>query len=593
MTYEALLALATEVPSVPGASPQFMVPGETWEECVGILHSEHEALCTFHTSGLAHAHLTLYAHIVGSIIANCDNLMHDEFTSLTNLLWNCMALQEQVRLLFDRVIWPLGTSSVKQPPTGPQVAPSGKKDVPTKKSSGVPLMSTSQVLVASALARVLAEQTGGSHEAMLPHACSIVSSQPTQTPPCSSGPGPTVPGSGGRPQSSPSSGPKSFAAVAAGGTRPPPLASRNPSKVGPNGFQTVQQCKEMCMVHGTRKTDIVISLEADQHTQFQIGDRPEGSVLLLGVQNSIWDQPDFNLAFRCPEVSNLVLCAQWTPAGAVVVQCNNPLTDAQWACTHCGVCDFLHIADTDARLINRPMTSSLKFQAVPTHGPDKETYSEAAILADLRAHPKWVDVTVVGRPWWIKAKAMSSLGLVGTILVEVADSLVGTVAERLHNSTVLINDKPSHCWKWLFKDSVPQCGACWWWGHVQFNCKLTRVMCAKCVGSHPTSEHQICCPYCKVGKPCRVRVCVNCVPGDTAHDHAATDRECPFFLSHNNLKHLMALVVERAKARKALNMQDHITALQKRQLVLWAMFTLPVAGAISGQTQPADTAITL
>ena len=108
-----------------------------------------------------------------------------------------------------------------------------------------------------------------------------------------------------------------------------------------------------------------------------------------------------------------------------------------------GLGDYLHIAEADAQAIQRVTTSSLKFSSVPTRGPSGELYSEDEILHDLRAHPKWANASFVGRPRWIKAKAMASLGPVGTILVQVADVRSGANADLLRNTVVRINDHPS------------------------------------------------------------------------------------------------------------------------------------------------------
>ncbi|KAF8628630.1 hypothetical protein AX15_003765 [Amanita polypyramis BW_CC] len=208
------------------------------------------------------------------------------------------------------------------------------------------------------------------------------------------------------------------------------------------------------------------------------------------------------------------------------------------------------------KLLNRPTMSSLKFCRVLTRSTwDGKVLSEDDLLRALQADRIWKNVTFFGKPKWIKPKHLETLPPVATVLVEIKDSKKGEDAKALLGTVVIINSQPCKCLPWVFNETIPQCQACYRWGHTQYTCCTTFLTCAHCGENHPTDSHVLYCGACLNGQNCDRITCVNC-RGNGNDNHSALDSDCPFRRAQNNADRMRTLM-EGYRECKAIRIEEN------------------------------------
>ncbi|KAK2467945.1 hypothetical protein APHAL10511_000240, partial [Amanita phalloides] len=346
--------------------------------------------------------------------------MYDELIASGHGIGN-----EDAKLPLTKAVRPLSTNTNRNPIllAPPKPEPKRKEAQGSRKQSDKndqTKVSVNDSLRAFELATNIAEQMKMSVKDTLPHAMTIIASQTSSGTPrggsaANQGRGVV---SGGR------NGGEGSTTIRGSGrnpSAPTPKSSYASVASGDGVAWQVAGKKQTCTARGTNRNEVVFRLPPEAQTTFQVGTRPEGLELETGVFDTIDAIPAFATTFQGTDSPNRLVSVCWNTRSTLVVKCANHVTITQRAIVGWGIGDYVHVEDSEAQIVNRPTTSSLKFVGIPARDDYGDPYLEDHILKDLKAHPKWASATFVGRPKWIKAKAQSSLGPNGTILVEVED----------------------------------------------------------------------------------------------------------------------------------------------------------------------------
>ncbi|KAF8669478.1 hypothetical protein AX14_006044, partial [Amanita brunnescens Koide BX004] len=143
----------------------------------------------------------------------------------------------------------------------------------------------------------------------------------------------------------------------------------------------------------------------------------------------------------------------------------------------------------DVQVLNRGMTSLLKFPIVPTRHPDGSAVTPEWLFKTISGHPKWQGVEFVQKPRFI-VQAGKSIGLTATVFVEVSDNRSASTAKRLLQTDVQFHAVPRRCRPWSISTAAKQCGICLRWGHSAHNCSSKSAWCNVCAGNHKSTTHQ-------------------------------------------------------------------------------------------------------
>ncbi|KAF8663668.1 hypothetical protein AX14_006833 [Amanita brunnescens Koide BX004] len=190
----------------------------------------------------------------------------------------------------------------------------------------------------------------------------------------------------------------------------------------------------------------------------------------------------------------------------------------------------------DVQVLNRGMTSLLKFLIVPTRHPDGSAVTNKWLFKTISSHPKWQNVEFVQKPRFV-VQAGRTIGLTATVFIEVADNRSASIAKRLLQTNVLFHVVPRRCHPWSISTAAKQCGICMRWGHSTHNCSSKSAWCNVCAGNHESSTHAA---IAKDDPKAQVIKCVNCLG-----DHGATTRICPFYRARFNPQELAKLQKKR------------------------------------------------
>ena len=186
-------------------------------------------------------------------------------------------------------------------------------------------------------------------------------------------------------------------------------------------------------------------------------------------------------------------------------------------------------------VLNHRTSALLKFPLVPMHLPDGSALSADQLHGYITAHPKWVDVSFIQKARFV-TPASKTLGLLATVLVEVADDRASSLAHRLLQTDISFGGAVRRTRPWSIARPAPQCGICLKRGHSSHRCASKVAWCSRCAGNHDTVSHDL---VVKSSTPLPL-LCVNC------HGvHSAVDRECPFFKARFDEKALLVLQKKR------------------------------------------------
>ncbi|KAF8621758.1 hypothetical protein AX15_007525 [Amanita polypyramis BW_CC] len=169
---------------------------------------------------------------------------------------------------------------------------------------------------------------------------------------------------------------------------------------------------------------------------FKPGLRSTGHKLLIEMQDAIEHQENWDLVM---DKTKLVY-VEWTASNALLLTTDIPLSQDQQSLYRSAVTHYLEQEVSEMRVLNRPMTSSLKFSRVPTRNTwDGKVISEDELLRILQADKLWKNMEIFGKPRFIKPKFAVTLPPVATVLVDIKDTKKGEDTKVLIGSSVLFN----------------------------------------------------------------------------------------------------------------------------------------------------------
>jgi len=169
---------------------------------------------------------------------------------------------------------------------------------------------------------------------------------------------------------------------------------------------------------GTKATHTIIRTQATRR------DSTSASTIEVGLRRL-----DF-----IKDGSIVIKSAEWTMHGDFRIITTQPITPEQQSA-------FLKVVSTYATVgtapivLNRPTVTSLKFSLVPFQAGDHLAAS-TALEHEIRAHPKWKDITLHRPPYFAVPKDYQ--GPVATVRVDVVDTRAGSVSRRLLHTDVNI-----------------------------------------------------------------------------------------------------------------------------------------------------------
>jgi hypothetical protein len=205
------------------------------------------------------------------------------------------------------------------------------------------------------------------------------------------------------------------------------------------------------------------------------------------------------------------------------------------------------VGQDEAKVLERPTHSLLKFAAVPTVTPDGRPVTAEMAATCLTRHPEWKKATPLEPPRFVYTKTNPD-SLHATLLVKIKDTLKASVASKLLNTSVSFVGAVRRCQPWTTSPTARQCSTCLKWGHTAYVCRARAPVCDQCAGPHTTALHRQHVASCKDATCSHFSIsCSNCTG-----QHHASSVTCPFFRNRSSpgeLQKLQKARVERLRRR--------------------------------------------
>jgi hypothetical protein len=194
------------------------------------------------------------------------------------------------------------------------------------------------------------------------------------------------------------------------------------------------------------------------------------------------------------------------------------------------------VGEDEAKVLERPTHSLLKFTAVPTVTPDGRPVTAEMAATCLTRHPEWKKATPLEPPRFVFPKTNPD-PLHATLLVKIKDTLKASVATKLLETSVSFVGAIRRCQPWTSSPTSRQCSTCLKWGHTAFVCRARAPACDQCAGPHTTALHRQHAVSCKDTACSHFNIhCVNC-----AGQHHASSVACSFFRNRSSPSELQKL----------------------------------------------------
>ncbi|PFH45241.1 hypothetical protein AMATHDRAFT_9667 [Amanita thiersii Skay4041] len=159
-----------------------------------------------------------------------------------------------------------------------------------------------------------------------------------------------------------------------------------------------------------------------------------------------------------------------------------------------------------ATLANRKPWSNLKFTRVLMQHSDGLPMDNGLLYHYIHKHPNFENVRFSLMPRFecprpLKPGQVTRANFTKTVVCEVFDTEMGTVAKKCLGSVVKFDSNPAMCKKFIFRSNEDKknCLICQHWDHPTKFCKARTHFCARCGGTHPTTMHKTACNQCKTG----------------------------------------------------------------------------------------------
>jgi hypothetical protein len=185
--------------------------------------------------------------------------------------------------------------------------------------------------------------------------------------------------------------------------------------------------------------------------------------------------------------------------------------------------DGKHIAENQAT-----STSYLKVLDVHAIGNDRKTWSQetAELFKEgLKLSPAGQGLAkrIKNSPRIMRNSRNSDTC---TVWVDIHDTISGSYAKGLIGQYIPIAGINCRIAGAKPHAGLLQCTRCLKWGHHYSRCRTLAVRCPLCTGPHTEANHSNCVAPTSVER----RRCLNCASAKKSkHDHASTDRKCPFW----------------------------------------------------------------
>lgn len=122
--------------------------------------------------------------------------------------------------------------------------------------------------------------------------------------------------------------------------------------------------------------------------------------------------------------NNPIAFVKWSMRGNLVIKCSKPMDDLIKDGIKDAIAYFFPNLSAEILVLNKPLTTALKFLAVPRHNLDGSDTDDMDLLNDLTAHAAWSDVQLLSNPKFINLKS----GMAGaTVVISVIDDNQGSV----------------------------------------------------------------------------------------------------------------------------------------------------------------------
>jgi hypothetical protein len=137
--------------------------------------------------------------------------------------------------------------------------------------------------------------------------------------------------------------------------------------------------------------------------------------------------------------ANPIVEVKWSIRKNLVIKCKESIhDDAKAALTSV----LTALSDIPVTVLNRPLTTTLKFAAVPRQNEDGSPASKYDLINDLEGHPGWKDITFIDGPKFLRPDTQEDSGIV---IVTVEDKPDGSIGRALMNTAVYFSGGLRQC----------------------------------------------------------------------------------------------------------------------------------------------------